>query len=439
MRAKNALKIFLFVAIATIFACSSSEDNGDGGGNGGGNNGPTSLTVTASSLFVDFGTEVTFTVKTNEGTNVTTEAIISVNGAPISGNTHTSPSTGEYTVSATYETLTSSTITVNVIPILESISIETASAVYNIGERVEYVVVGTDNDGGTTTLTSASTVFVDNAESATGNVIIPGVTGTIEAYATFNEFTSDAITITIEDNASTPASYTRKALVEDYTGDWCGYCTRVAHAIDLVEAETDNAVIVATHVYNGDPYQNSFGIQLANAFNVTGLPTAYVNRASEWSFPEPDNVNQVTNLATGTRTSGISINSAIKGDNLSFIVNAGFGQATNGAKIVVYLLENGLTTAQTNYYPEYYGGDNPIPDFVHNHVLRHSFTNVLGDAIPAGETAGNNTYNLKYDYVIPSTLFENAANVEIVAMLVDASNQIINVNVVHAGSAVEFN
>ncbi len=436
MHKKNALKIFLFVAIATIFACSSSEDNNGDGGNGG-NDGPTSLIVTASSLFVDFGTEVTFTVKTNEGTIVTGEAIVLVNGSPITGNAYNSPDTGEYAVTATYEALTSSAITVNVIPVLESISIETANAVYNLGDRVEYLVVGTDNNGGTTTLTSASTIFVENAESVTGNIIIPGVTGTIEAYATFNEFTSDAITVTIEDNASTPGSFTKKALIEDYTGTWCGWCPRVSYGIEQVEAATENAVVVAVHA--GDVMSTSYGNQLIGTYNPSGsYPTAIINRTSEWNYPEPSNVAQVTNLATGTLGTGVAINSAVKGSNLSFIVSAGFAENMPGTKLVVLLLEDGLTYDQDNY-TDYYNGVDVLEDFVHDNVLRYSFTSVLGDAIPGGETVANNTYHAKYDYEIPANIFENAANVEIVAMLVSSNNQLINVNSINVGSFADFN
>ena len=40
-------------------------------------------------------------------------------------------------------------------------------------------------------------------------------------------------------------------------------------------------------------------IFLKNAFEVTGYPTAYVNREAEWSYPEPSNVAQAVNAAQG--------------------------------------------------------------------------------------------------------------------------------------------
>jgi thiol-disulfide isomerase/thioredoxin len=437
MKTKNLFKVLFVVAITSIFSCSSSEDEGDGDGGGNGS-GVSSITIASSSLYLDLGEQFTFTVKTNEGVDVTSSSTILVDNSSIAGSTYTPAATGEYAVKATYESLSSSEKTITVLPVLVSITIEADNSSVNLGDSINYSVIGINNDGNTNTITGAATVFVNGSESLTGSKYIPGEVGTVNAYATYDGMTAAAIDVDVADAASTPSSYNRRALIEDYTGTWCGYCTRVAHAIDLVEDATDNVVVVATHVFNGDPLENNFGLELANNFDVTSLPTAYINRAAEWNFPETDNVAQVTNLATGNTTSGISIKSALGGNNLSFIVNTGFAQNTSGAKVVVLLLENGILFNQTNYYPEYYGGADPIVNFEHNHVLRYSFTNVLGDAIPVGETSANNTYSLKYDFIIPSGLVNNPNNIEIVAMLVDSNNQVINVNKVAVGQDAAF-
>ena len=433
MKTNNLLKIFLFIAIATIFACSSSEDSGDGGGNG---DGVTSITLTSDALFADYGTPFSFTVKTNQGTDVTASATITVAGSAISGNTFLPPNTGEYVVTATYESYTSGQITVTSLPVLVSIDIESNSSTVNIGETVEYTVIGTDNDGNTSAVTSASTVFVDGAESATGNRFIPGATGTIQAYATLNGMTSSTIDVTVEDNAMTPASFTQRALIEDYTGTWCGWCPRVSYGIEQVEAATDNAVIVAVHA--GDEMSTSYGNQLIGQYNPSGsYPTAIVNRTTEWTYPEPDNVSQITNAAQGTTNTGIAINSAIKANNISVVVSSGFSQNVSGAKLVIMLLEDGLVYDQVNY-TSYYGGGAEIANFVHDNVLRYSFTNVLGDAVPGGEAVANNTYHVKYDFTIPSGIVSNPNNLEIVAMIVNSSNQMINVNTAELGVEAAF-
>lgn len=434
MNTKNLFKIFLFVAVTALFSCGSSEDNGDGGGNG---SGVTSISITPSTLFADFGTEFSFTVKTNDGTDVTADATILVSDAAITGHTYTPAATGEYVVKATYADLTSTTKTITVLPVLVSIDITSNASTYNVGDTVEYTVVGTDNNGNTNTVTSASVVFVDGSESVTGNKIIPGETGTIEAYATLGEMTTSTIMVTVEDNEAAPASFTQRALIEDYTGTWCGWCPRVAYGIELVEEQTENVVVVAAHLANNEPFENTYSLQLASAFGVTGFPTAYVNRAAEWTYPEPNNVAQVTSLAQGTNASGISVNSVYNGNNISLVVSSAFSQNLTGAKLVVLVLENGLIYDQVNY-TDYYGGVATINNFVHNHVLRYAFTNVLGDAIPAGEAVANNVYNVKYDFEVPSGLVNNTSNIEFAVMLVDANNTLINANVSHIGADSGF-
>ncbi|WP_299338438.1 Omp28-related outer membrane protein [uncultured Psychroserpens sp.] len=433
MKIKSLTKIFLFVAVAALFSCSSSEDGG--GGDGGGNNGPTSLTINASSFFVDFGEAVTFDVKTNEGTDVTSEATIRVNGTPISGATYTASETGTYTIDATYENLTSASITLQVLPVIESISVEVNSATVNLGSRIDYTVLARDTQGNDIDVTDASVVYINDSESDTGAKYVPGSVGAYNGYAVYNGFTSETVTVTVEDNATTPAMYNKKALVEDYTGTWCGFCPRVSYGIEQLQDATNDAVIVAVH--NGDEMSNSFGGQMESAFQITGFPTAWVNRSETWNFPEPNNLDQVMNFAEGMSSSGISISSAVKGNDLSFMVNVGFGQNASGNRLVVFLLENGLIFDQENY-TSYYGGTATINNFVHDHVLRHSFTAVLGDAIPSGEAVANNTYRMKVDYAIPPGSVANTSNLEIVAMIVGSNNQVINVNKVSADSVVAF-
>ncbi|MBR9914736.1 MAG: Omp28-related outer membrane protein [Algicola sp.] len=430
MKIKSLTKVFLFVAVAALFSCSSSDENNDGG-----NSGPSSISVTASSQFVDFGGTVTFTVKTNEGLDVTSESTILVNSQAVAGNSFTATETGDYAVTATYGELTSSAINVNVLPVLVGIEIVPNSTTYNVGDRVEFTVLGIDNDGNTSNITSGCDFIIDGNDAFTGNVVIPGAIGSITAYATFGEFTSQTETVTVTDNASTPGTYQKKALIEDYTGTWCGYCPRVSYAIELSKEQSENVVAVGIH--NGDPMANSFGSQMENAVNITGFPTAYINRSELWDFPEPSNVSQVTSKANGVTNGGIAVNTAIKGNNLSFLVSAGFGENISGAKLVVFLLESGLVYNQTNY-TTYYGGGATINNFTHDHVLRHSFTSVLGDNISASDAVGGNTYRMKMDYVVPNNLVQNPSKIEIVAMLLDANGELINVNMAKAGEFSDF-
>ena len=92
-------------------------------------------------------------------------------------------------------------------------------------------------------------------------------------------------------------------------------------------------------------------------------------------------------------------------------------------KLVVYVLEDKLIYRQTNY-STFYGGVNPIPSFEHNHVLRASLTNLLGDALT--NTNYNQTVTTNFSVPIPSNV-ANPANINFVAFVIEENNNVINV------------
>jgi hypothetical protein len=110
-------------------------------------------------------------------------------------------------------------------------------------------------------------------------------------------------------------------------------------------------------------------------------------------------------------------------------------------RLVVYVLENGLLYDQENYMNNdssspWYGAGNPIPNFEHEHVARAVLTNVFGDQIPAGQTVLGSNYSKDFTYTIPVAY--TAANLELVAFVVDSSDKVVNVQKVKAGSNQDF-
>ena len=87
---------------------------------------------------------------------------------------------------------------------------------------------------------------------------------------------------------------------------------------------------------------NSFGDALENEYSITGFPTAYIDRANTWTYPEPSNVDQALNAAVGTVDVGLAIESSLTGSILDFKVYQGFLQNMTGVKLVVFVLEDGI-------------------------------------------------------------------------------------------------
>lgn len=222
--------------------------------------------------------------------------------------------------------------------------------------------------------------------------------------------------------------FTRRVLIEDFTGTWCGNCTRVVQGIQNVQAQTDKAVVVAVHNGN-DPYHYP-GVEPLRAliypdFPDFPLPTVRLNRLTPWTFPEPSNTQQVLNLISNDAGLGLAMNSSLIGNNLSLEVKTKFVEDYTGVKLVVYLLEDNLIYNQVNYIASFMGGVNPIPNYEHDHVLRESLTYILGDAFE-GETVTGNTLTRTFNIPVPASV-ANAANMNFVAFVIGPDNKVINV------------
>ena len=426
MKFKNIFKCL--VAVFALFTYSCGSDDGDGTPTGdGGGSGITSITVAVSDNSIELGGSVTFTVTANDGSNVTTSSTILVNNSSIQGASFTPTVAGTYAVTATNGSLTSSQVSLEVIPsIITALRVESVSTSIKIGDTADFVVIGTDASGNDSTITSASTIIV-NGTQIEGNRFMATVIGNLEATATKDGLTSAIFTLPVVDETA-PGTFAKNAVIEDFTGTWCGWCPRVSYAIEQVEAQSDRVFAIAAH--SGDNMENSYSSTLVSQFNPGGsYPTAVINRDAEWTYPEPSNVAQATNLAMGTTSTGLSLNSMLVGNQLKVYVSSAFAQNTTGAKLVVLVLEDGIVASQGNY-TSYYGGVDPIPQFEHNHTLRHSMTNVLGDAI--ANTSANSKNEHIFDIAVPA-LVNDRSKMTIVAMIVGSDNKVLNATGAHVG------
>ncbi|WP_445453598.1 Omp28-related outer membrane protein [Flavobacterium sp. 25HG05S-40] len=231
--------------------------------------------------------------------------------------------------------------------------------------------------------------------------------------------------------------FKKRVLIEDYTGTWCGNCTRVAYAIDQVNTETDKAVTVAIHNGN-DPYHFDGIAPLKNLIlpnSPLALPVSRLNRMNVWTFPEPTNTQEAINLTGNNSGLGIAMNSTVENGMINLDVNIKFALNFTDLKLVVYLLEDDLVYLQRNY-TTYYDNVNPIPAYTHNHVLRAAMTNILGDAITENTEAGS-TITRNFSIPVPANI-ENASNLNFVAFLVGSDNVAINTRASHANEDQEF-
>jgi hypothetical protein len=231
-------------------------------------------------------------------------------------------------------------------------------------------------------------------------------------------------------------SFTKRVLIEDYTGTWCGFCPRVSFGIEMIKEATDFAIPVAIHRGN-DPFNFAPAADLENLIGLQGYPDARLNRLTRWQFPEPNNVSQVIALSQGIAPKlGLAMTVTVTNQNVNLTVKTKYGQNMEGTKLIVYVLENGLIYNQTNY-TVYYGGNSVLVGFEHDHVLKATFTNILGDAVPDAESVYDNVYTKNYSLPIPSNI-TNAANIEFVAFVVGSNNKVINSRLAIDGDNQQF-
>lgn len=419
MKSKIFLKAIAVIFLIVFSNCSNDEGNGES------ENKITNVTIQTSATEVFVGETVYLTAIGNNGEDITNSSTFTINGSTISGNSYSHNTAGEVNITATYGSLTSNTLKVNFI--LQAATTITLSAdvkeLYP-NETVTFTVVG-DNGAD---LTSTSTISVDG-NVITGKSYVVTTIGTISAMATYENLTSNTIDIKVNE---APLRFTKNVLIEDYTGAWCGYCPRVAYGIDLVEQQTDKTVVVAIHRGNTTPGANSYdpfnfqASQLENLINLTGYPTAMLNRTTPWNYPEPNNISQVVNLTKNGSEMGLAINSALNGNELSIDIKVKFGEdySNSDLKLVVYILEDGLILDQVNY-TSYYGGSSILSDFEHNHVLRSSLTNLLGDDIPSTNTNLDEVYSKNYSLTVPDNITDSS-KMSIVAFVINSNNAAVN-------------
>ncbi|WP_396212867.1 Omp28-related outer membrane protein [Flavobacterium sp.] len=298
-------------------------------------------------------------------------------------------------------------------------------------------------------ITNEAKIFIQEITTPPADVTmsdVPSLTSlnltSYKVYAKYSDinsnkaFTSNEIIVKFDNKKS----FVKRVLIEDYTGAWCVSCPRVSYAIELLKLSATKMVPVAIHIGGSpgsfDPY-NFVGVEpLFQLVNFTGeYPTGKLNRMTPWPFAQnsPTNQNIAIALTAGKPVRlGLSMNSVIENNAINLNVKVKFYDDYSNLKLVVYVLENNLIYPQKNNTP-FYGGLSLIPNFEHDHVVRGTFTNLLGDAIPSGETYFENIYSKNFSVDVSTLTIENLNNLEFVAFVVGSDNKAINVRSAQIG------
>lgn len=429
------MKIFKIIFF-TVFAFLVVSCSSDYLGNRAQNLTTISLKANVETSTVGVAQILEFSIEGDDGEDYTAQSIIFVNGEPIEGNSYSFDEGGEYEFSAVYQDFNSNILVFNVVT--ERFLIVDKSKAFR-NQTVTFKLQNPDGSDAT-----AEAEFYVNNDLIEGSSFNTAQVGEYTVFAVYDNGVSQTGELNFE--VFIPK---RKIVYEDYTGTWCGWCVRVTTAVQTIKQLSDDVVIVAIH--NNDPMAFPQESQLADAFNVSGYPTAKVNRTQTVPTREddPENIQLALNHAGEDTDLSIAINTSLSGDNLQVEVKLMSENSIPASyKIVAYIYQNGVVFPQRNYYnsledsPWYQMGD-PLNDFVHDDVLEASLTNIFGDLVPSTEafevyTKNFPTTNLSQFAYNASPNTYDPTRFGVAVYVVDENNNAINAQHVKAGQSVNF-
>ncbi len=238
---------------------------------------------------------------------------------------------------------------------------------------------------------------------------------------------------------------TKKFVVEEGTGTWCGFCPRGAVMVDYMSAAfPDNFIGIAVH--NGDPMTVTAYDTYMDS-KIAGYPSCIGDRQGTEIDPSPQYnpsiYGRMFERASIAPLATVALTAEMNSTSRTLVVNSTATYTTNLSgdyRLNVVLTEDGITgdgTAPWNQANYYAGGGNgpmggmetlanPISGFEYNHVARAILGGINGtiSSLPASGTSGS-AYSYEYNYTIPAEY--NVANMKAIAMVINATTgEILN-------------
>ncbi|MEQ9402760.1 MAG: Omp28-related outer membrane protein [Cyclobacteriaceae bacterium] len=364
----------------------------------------TNLTITSSKTTIKpTGTDAAVITATDQDdTDVTTlmkfyiDDVLNENG-----NSITSETLGESVVTAKFENLVSNELSItselNVTAL--TLNLSRTSLPADSYTKSEISVFDQDLDD-----ISSFAGLLLNDVTFSESVFVGSVPGTFQIKATYESIESDVVEITVN------PFIVRKILIEEFTGEWCGWCPQAAYNLDELVKEHPYVLTVGIHNGDGLEYENEATIR--NAFGLNYFPSGLVGRVNMGNsvgFNDPTLDSRVLDevsrqIYESDVLAGVGINSSFSSNEASVDVNVHFYEDINDeVKITIYLIENDVVSGtQQNYFSGlagyedayYYSQPPTISGYNHQYVLRKAATDVQGEPIPQENVSQGGTYSL---------------------------------------------
>ncbi|MBU3675687.1 MAG: Omp28-related outer membrane protein [Chitinophagaceae bacterium] len=249
-------------------------------------------------------------------------------------------------------------------------------------------------------------------------------TGTSPFYTTpTNTNTGGGSTLPV---GNVPAKFTQKALIEEFTGEWCGNCPSGASVMkSIIDAKPDQVIGVAIH--QNDPlevpgvYNAMQGLFFAGSgVSTIGFPGASISRQKSASASYTNAAyddrsiwsQQVDTKLAETAPLGLAMVTKESGDKLSIDLYIGHSAPiATDTRVTVYLIEDNV--AETAPGAQASGGGS----YVHQHVVRKVLTDNLGDVVDLNNAPSNKYTLVKFTNVDIAGAYKNKSNLKVVALV----------------------
>ncbi|MFN0276841.1 MAG: T9SS type A sorting domain-containing protein [Chitinophagales bacterium] len=307
--------------------------------------------------------------------------------------------------------------------------------------------------------------------------ILPGETFTINNLGEFTlkearkyEFTVSVISVNGKTDAllsnnvftqnvhGTSREAVKKAVAEEATGTWCGFCPRGAVYMDLAKEEFgDQFIGIAVH--NSDPMENNvYDAAIGSYPGFSGYPSAILDR--KLLIDPSALLTQIPNRLDNDPIAEINVYGEYDAVNRLLHVTAVATFLSDEDELEyrfnVVLTEDGVTGTtsgynQTNYYSgggygPLYGWEDlpytvPAADMVYEFVAREIVDGWDGseESVPAVVTAGQVVSYEYHEIEIDEDWDEN--NINVIVLLTDfddPKNEIINANSAKLTTLIEY-
>ncbi len=236
--------------------------------------------------------------------------------------------------------------------------------------------------------------------------------------------------------ADLPETFTKKVLIEEFTGEWCGACANAFPRIQTVLDENPNTVFAAALHYS-DPFSSSETHSIKSTFGISSFPSALVDRyAFGTASPRvPLLTSQLRNKSESRLeeqvTTGLRIDTEFVEDGKATIkVFVGQSKIMDGEpRITTYLIENEV--------PEVNQSGASGNDYRHHAVVRDILTEAAGNKLNNLDVQDRDFVTLRYENIDISEYDKEHLSVIAFVHYYDASDksnhEIINVQKVKLG------